>query len=88
MCVKDSPHWREWRVEIVATDLSQERAGEIQEPAIYSQFEVQRGCRFRCWSSIQADRRAEAAQSPISAAWCSTASSICCRNSPISAPST
>ena len=61
---------------------------EKAKAGIFSQFEVQRGLPIQLLVKISRKSARSGSSMPISAPWCSTASSICCRIFPISARST
>jgi len=72
MCLKElASALAGWRVEIVATDLSQ---AVLENPGLESSASSRSSadCRFRCWSSISPRSASCGSSMPISAPWFST----------------
>ena len=67
-----------WRVEIVATDLSQEVL-EKSRAGMFSQFEVQRGLPIQMLVKYFTQVGETVAAQSEFAPWCSIGSSTCCR---------
>jgi chemotaxis protein methyltransferase CheR len=71
MSIKEFAPLAGWRVEIVATDLSQ-GVLEKSRAGFSASSRSSAACRFRCWSSISRKPESYGNSMPTSAPWCST----------------
>ncbi len=69
-----------WRVEILATDLSERGAREAPRPASTASSKCSAACRSSCCSSISPRSATTGRSCPRSAPWCSSARSTCCND--------
>ena len=78
MCLKEmGAALAGWRVEIIATDLSQEVL-EKSKAGSTASSRCSAACRFNCLSNISSRPASSGRSAPTSAPWFSTVSSTCC----------